>query len=241
MSTQIPIGSIVRLHSELGDDGLMCIVIGEKPASESPVYRLGVVKPRRFRRGARIRPLRDRLVDPSALEVLHPRPSPSSLEEGGDTSDSAESQALEAQKKQWEKADHYLKGLDLPGVRGDAEKRAALHAWKKHDLLTGIPMVTALVGGIATLASGKLTVAVVTVLGIVLIAAIHWDDGRRVMAEAVLEVRDSPRRSLKGEGVGVESSTSTKSGAGGGATTRTPPAAPGGNPETFAGDGDTLA
>lgn len=214
MSTQIPVGSIVRLHSELGDDGLVCIVIGEIPDPESPLYRLGVVKPRRFRRGARIRPLRDRLAGPSALEVLHPTPSPSSLEEGDDTSDSAETQALEAQKKRWGKADNYLKGLGLPGVRGNAEKRAALHAWKKHDVLTGIPMVTALVGGIATLASGKPSVAVVTVLGIALIAAIHWDDGRRVMAEAVLEMRDSPRRSLKGEGVGVESSTSIESDAG---------------------------
>lgn len=69
--TDIPIGSIVRLHTELGDDGLVCVVIGVTDGGVAPLYRIGEVRRRRLLGGARIAPLRDRLVGPRALEVLH--------------------------------------------------------------------------------------------------------------------------------------------------------------------------
>lgn len=97
-------------------------------------------------------------------------------------------------------------------------------------------MVTAMVGALGTLAGGGLAVdgflaegelaaggiiaggglaagGIIAVLGATLISLIHWDDGRRVMAEAVLKVRDSPRPSLRGEEGSAKSSTSIGSGA----------------------------
>lgn len=68
----IHVGSVVRLRSSFEDAGRLCVVIGAIPDPVSPLYRLGVVTPRRIFRGVRIAPLRDRLVGPAALEVLQP-------------------------------------------------------------------------------------------------------------------------------------------------------------------------
>lgn len=106
----------------------------------------------------------------------------------------------EAQEKRLKRADDYLTGLGLSETKDNAEKRAALHAWNTHDAATGIPSIVALVGAIAALAAGELLAGgLVVVLGATLTALIYWHDGGRVMAEAVLKVRDSPRPSLEDE------------------------------------------
>lgn len=141
---------------------------------------------------------------PSSQRLAAALASPNVRKDAGTAKSAAEPAGTwrpsEAQEKRLKRADLYLAELGLPRTRDNAEKRAALHAWNTHDAATAIPSIVTLVGAIAALAAGELLAGgLVVALGATLTALIFWHDGRRVMAEAVLKVRDSPRPSLKDE------------------------------------------
>jgi len=128
-------------------------------------------------------------------------------------SDAAKSRALRARKKRLRKANRYLEGLDLPTIEGEVEERAAQHAWNGHDVATATPAISAMsgaaVGAIVAFTTGELIGGgLVVILGAFLTVVIGNHDGGRVMAEAVLKVRDSPRPSLSGKRAHGEELTS---------------------------------
>lgn len=113
------------------------------------------------------------------------------------TPDAVNPKLRKAREKQLMKVNRYLEGLGLPPTKNEAEERAALHAWNGHDVATATPAIGAMVGAYVAFTTGELVGGtIVVVLGAILTMLIGNHDGGRVMAEAVLKVRDNPRPSL---------------------------------------------
>ncbi|MDN5655798.1 MAG: hypothetical protein L0G46_12050 [Kocuria sp.] len=67
----LPIGTLVRLRSDLGHDGRICIIIGTTSGPGEPLYKLGEVVGRRgpLHRWPKVRRL-DHHVSSRIIEVL---------------------------------------------------------------------------------------------------------------------------------------------------------------------------
>lgn len=103
-------------------------------------------------------------------------------------------------KRSLDKTNKYLKGLDLPIMKNTAEQRAAKIAWDEHDVASTVPVIGTFLATIVAVVVGDWAIGVVVVLlGVLLTLLIRKYDEARVMADAVLDVRDKERPSLINE------------------------------------------